>query len=72
VDEVSHALAFDRSDPAWERSVEGLLKDISWDRTWEAMDGFVQRLREKAALARAAHVRTERWRPLDAEVKVQP
>jgi UDP-galactopyranose mutase len=42
VEEVEGALATDRGDPAWHRAVAALLKDKSWDRTWEAMDRLLQ------------------------------
>jgi UDP-galactopyranose mutase len=42
VEEVASALAVDRADPAWHRAVAELLKDKSWDRTWEAMDGLLR------------------------------
>ncbi len=41
VDEVAGALAADRANPAWHRAVADVLKDKSWDRTWEAMDALV-------------------------------
>jgi UDP-galactopyranose mutase len=73
VDEVSRALAFDRADPAWHRSVQELLKDMSWDRTWEAMDRLVQ-ASLRTELRKAADILAERWKRLDrvGAAKVQP
>jgi glycosyltransferase involved in cell wall biosynthesis len=64
VDEASRALACDRGDPAWHRAVDALLKDMSWDRTWAAMDALLQG-RARPEPARIAEVRADRWKRPD-------
>jgi hypothetical protein len=42
VEQLDAAIAFDRGDSVRSRAVDALLKDKSWDRTWEAMDELLQ------------------------------
>jgi UDP-galactopyranose mutase len=53
VRQIDEALAADRQDPELWRAVDGHLRGISWDRTWEAMDALLdQVLAGKAAAPR--------------------
>jgi len=47
VKQLDAAIAFDRGDSVRSRAVEALLKDKSWDRTWEAMDQLLQENRDR-------------------------
>jgi UDP-galactopyranose mutase len=71
VEEIALALATDKADPAWHRAVADLLKDKSWDRTWEAMDRLLA-----GRLRRAPRDvdRPSDWRHLEAPpgAEVQP
>jgi UDP-galactopyranose mutase len=55
VREIACAIARDRADAARTRAVDAVLRGLSWDRTWSAMDALLERaVAKRAAVARRA------------------
>ena len=60
VGEVAAALAHDRADVARSRAVEAVLRGMSWERTWTAMDVVLQGALDRRAAAAERHVPRKR------------
>jgi UDP-galactopyranose mutase len=74
VREIASALARDRADAARGRAVDAVLRGMSWERTWSAMDALLERaVAKRVAVARRA---ASRRRPasarIPAETEVRP
>jgi UDP-galactopyranose mutase len=71
VREIASALARDRADAGRARTVDAVLRGMSWDRTWTAIDALLERAVAKRAsvLRRAAGARRHPTRPAEPELR---
>jgi UDP-galactopyranose mutase len=71
VREIQSALARDRADDGRARAVDAVLRGMSWDRTWAAMDALLERAVAKRAsvLRRGSGARRHPARPAEPELR---